>query len=82
MRECAARAMIAAVTPLPHVATTGWVKSTPDLWNSRERQREREEGAIILPTLISTPVIVQATPGILLFNVSTGHLAFLPKKEK
>ena len=45
LRECAARAMIAAVTPLPHVATTGWVKSTPDLWNSRERQREREEAA-------------------------------------
>ena len=48
LRECAARAMIAAVTPLPHVATTGWVKSTPDLWNSRdrdgERGREREEG--------------------------------------
>ena len=44
LRECAARAMIAAVTPLPHVATTGWVKTTPDLWNSRERQREREEG--------------------------------------
>ena len=34
-----------------------------------------------MPTLISTPVIVQATPGILLFNVSTGHLAFYLRKR-
>ena len=33
-----------AVTPLPHVATTGWERSTPAFWNSEGGRVGGKEG--------------------------------------